>query len=325
MKKDSKPFSLISPATKYFLQASWKMQKNAPWDFLHSCVYARWPYLYISLGSGDYPITKKLRSFLQAWQRLRPSKKAQKKVRPSPTQATGTVADIYHGKAMPLNQARELVMVNEPINLPDLEQVIPYVRARALIQQNPDHILLVKCPCRMAKKDPCLPVDVCMVIGEPFAELVYQHYSTRARWITQEEACNILEREDARGRVHHAFFSEMMLGRFFGICNCCSCCCTAINAHQRGKPMLASSGYIAQVDRANCISCETCQSYCQFGALRLVNGLTRVDKELCMGCGICVSKCEVGAISLCLEPAKGIPLEITDLIKDLDEIHVSQT
>ncbi|MCJ7624976.1 MAG: hypothetical protein MUO76_15855 [Anaerolineaceae bacterium] len=39
--------------------------------------------------------------------------------------------------------------MNEPINLPDLEQVIPYVRVRAIIQQNPDHIIMVKYPCRM--------------------------------------------------------------------------------------------------------------------------------------------------------------------------------
>jgi hypothetical protein len=106
-------------------------------------------------------------------------------------------------------------MVDEPINLPDLEQVIPYVRARAIIQQNPDHILLVKCPCRMSKEDPCLPLEACLVIGEPFASFTLQHYPSRARWITQEEACTILEEEDARGRVHHAFFSEMMLGRLF--------------------------------------------------------------------------------------------------------------
>jgi hypothetical protein len=171
-----KSFSLFSPATKQFVRVAWKSQVNAPWDFLHSYVYARWPYLYISLGSGNHPIIKQLRPLLQAWQRLRPSRKPRNKVRPSSNQATGTVADIYHGKAMPLNQARELVMVNEPVNLPDLEQVIPYVRARAIIQDSPDHILLVKCPCRMAKKDPCLPLDVCMVIGEPFAELVHQHY-----------------------------------------------------------------------------------------------------------------------------------------------------
>jgi Pyruvate/2-oxoacid:ferredoxin oxidoreductase delta subunit len=256
-----------------------------------------------------------LRPLFQIWKRIKPIKKSQKKVRLSPKQATGTIADIYHGKAMPLNQIRELVMINEPINLPDLEQVIPYVRARAIILQNPDHILLVKCPCRISKKDPCLPLDVCMVIGEPFAALVFQHYPSRARWITQEEACRILDREDARGRVHHAFFSEMMLGRFFGICNCCSCCCSAMSAQRRGTPMLASSGYVAQIDKAVCISCNECEGSCQFGALELMNGSMSVDGKLCMGCGVCVNKCAQSAISLRLEPSKGIPLQIHNLIE----------
>jgi NAD-dependent dihydropyrimidine dehydrogenase PreA subunit len=301
-----------------FVREAWKGQKNAPWDFLHSYVYARWPYLYISLGRGDHPITKRLKPILQGWQKLRSNTKPQKIVRPSPDQATGTIADLYHGKALPLNQARELVMVNEPINLPDLEQVIPYVQARAIIQQNPDHILLVKCPCRTAKKDPCLPLDVCMVIGEPFAELVFQHYPKRSRWITQEEACQILQREDSRGRVHHAFFSQMMLGRYFGICNCCSCCCSAISAQRRGTPMLASSGYVAQIDGRFCNECE---GYCQFGALELVNGSKYVNEDLCMGCGVCVSKCPQGAISLCLEPSKGKPLLIHDLMEEVNQYN----
>ena len=316
MKGNSKLFSFISPATRQFVREAWKTQKNAPWDFLHSYVYARWPYLYISLGREDHPITKRLKPILQVWQKLRRNSIPQKMVNPSPDQATGTIADSYHGKALPLNQARELVMVNEPINLPDLEQVIPYVQARAIIQQNPDHILLVKCPCRMAKKDPCRPLDVCMVIGEPFAELVFQHYPTRSRWITQEEACQILEREDARGRVHHAFFSQMMLGRYFGICNCCSCCCSAISAQRRGTPMLACSGYVAQIDGRFCIACNECEGYCQFGALELVNGSKYVNEDLCMGCGVCVSKCPQGAISLRLEPSKGKPLLIHDLMEE---------
>jgi Pyruvate/2-oxoacid:ferredoxin oxidoreductase delta subunit len=315
MKEHSNRFSLISPATEQFVRMAWKTQKNKPWDFLHSYFYARWPYLYISLGRQDYPITKFLKPFFQAWQKLRSNRKPQKLKSPSPNQATGTIADIYHGKALPLIQAQELVMVNEPINLPDLEQVIPYVQARAIIQQNPDHILLVKCPCRMSTKDPCLPLDVCMVIGEPFAELVFQHYPSRARWITQEEACNILAREDARGRVHHAFFSEMMLGRFLCICNCCSCCCSAISSHRRGTPMLASSGYVAQVDEGICSSCNECEEYCQFGALEVINGSKCVDEELCMGCGVCVNKCAQSAISLRLEPSKGIPLQIHNLIE----------
>jgi len=306
--------TMYTEATNNFVTAAWRTQKKAPWDFLHSYLYARWPYHYIAIGRGDHPIAKKLVLALRTWRRLVPNKKSNPSPRPSPTQATGTTADIYHGKVMPLDSAQEMVMVNEPINLPDLEQVIPYVRARAIIQQNPDHILLVKCPCRMAVNDPCLPLDVCMVIGEPFASFTLQHYPSRARWITQEEACGILEREDARGRVHHAFFSEMMLGRFFAICNCCACCCTAMKAQRRGTPMLASSGFIAQIDEGTCNDCEDCGVYCQFGALGLVNGSNMVEEDLCMGCGVCVGKCPEGAISLRLEPEKGKPLEIYDLI-----------
>lgn len=316
-----KPPSVISDATKKFVRAAWKAQQKPPWDFLHSYVYARWPYHYIALGRGDHPVTKMLNPIIDAWQSIVSKSRLRTNPQPSPTTATKTTADIYHGKVMPLQPSQELVSVNEPINLPDLEQVIPYIRARAIVQQNPDHILLVNCPCRTAKADPCLPIDVCLVIGEPFASFTMQHYPSRARWISQEEACSILEAEDVRGRVHHAFFSEMMLGRFFAICNCCACCCTAMNAHQRGTPMLAPSGYLAQIDKGRCISCGDCAAYCQFGAVGLVNGSNMVDEQLCMGCGVCISKCTQDAISLRLEPAKGTPLEIYNLLNEAGKIN----
>ncbi len=313
MNRNDKPFSLISPATKQFLRAAWEAHDHSLWAVLHSYVYARWPYLYIGIGKGDHPIARALAPVVRAWQRLFPRPAALPT--PSPTQATGTVADGYHGKVMPLDQARRLVTVNQPIELPDLEQVIPYVRARALIQHNPDQIIVMMCPCRAAKGHPCQPLDVCLVIGEPFVSFLLEHHPSRARRITQEEADRILETEDARGRVHHAFFNDAMLGRFFGICNCCSCCCAAIQAHRNGTPMLASSGYVAQIDENECLACSTCQAFCQFGALGLVNGSTHVDREACMGCGVCVSKCPQEAITLRREPNKGVPLEIGALME----------
>jgi hypothetical protein len=258
MNEDKKSLSLFSPATRQFVQEAWKVQTKAPWDFIHSYIYARWPYLYIGISGGEHPLTRMFLPILKALRRLFPRDKPDDSPPPSTTQTTGTSADIYHGKVVPLSSAQELVTVNEPINLPDLEQVIPYVRARAIIQQNPDHILLMQCPCRVSKADPCLPLEVCMLIGEPFVEFTHQHYPDRGRRITQDEAFEILAREDARGRIHHAFFSEMMLGRLFAICNCCSCCCVAMKAHRRGTPMLASSGYVAQVDREKGGSCSTC-------------------------------------------------------------------
>ena len=309
----SKFFS--SPATRYFIRTAWDSQVNSPWDFFHSYFYARWPYKYIALSNADHGAVQIIKNIFAVWHKVVPKKNRQKRIKLAPGEATGTMADIYHGKVLPVNNAQQLIMINEPVNLPDLEQVIPYQRARALILKNPDHILQVKCPCRMAKMTPCEPIDVCLVVGEPFTSMIHQHYPSRSKWISAQAACRILAEEDARGRVHHAFFSELMLGRFFAICNCCSCCCTAIQAHQRGTPLLAPSGYLARVDQGECTACFACEQYCQFGALSRETGATFIDQDLCMGCGLCISKCPLNAISLHLEPAKGVPFEICELIE----------
>ena len=80
--------------------------------------------------------------------------------------------------------------------------------------------------------------------------------------------------------------------------------------------MLASSGYLAQIEEDECNTCETCVHYCQFEALRLVNWSLCVDEESCMGCGVCVSKCPLEAITLRREPSKGVPLEINALLEN---------
>jgi ferredoxin len=316
MNSCSKSNSWISPATRSFVRQAWKSQAHAPWDFLHSFFYARWPYTYIALANADHGLIQQVKKLLKLLGDLVPRIKSTSSKKPFPGEATGTIADIYHGKVLPIESAQNIIMINQPVNLPDLEQVIPFERARALILENPDHVLQVKCPCRVAKKSPCEPLEVCLVVGEPFTSLIHQNYPSRSRWITAQEACNILAEEDDRGRVHHAFFSEMMLGRFFAICNCCSCCCTAMQAHQRGTPMLAPSGYLAQVNELQCSACFECEPYCHFGALQQAGSSISIDPDLCMGCGVCLSKCPMGAISLRLEPAKGVPLEIFDLIED---------
>ncbi|HEX7535344.1 MAG TPA: 4Fe-4S binding protein, partial [Syntrophales bacterium] len=154
----------------------------------------------------------------------------------------------------------------------------------------------------------------CLVVGEPFASFIVEHHPLRSRWITPEEGIDILRAEHERGHVHHAFFKDAMLNRFYAICNCCSCCCGAIQAHENGTPMIASSGYVCRVDADLCLGCEICVGSCQFGALSLVNGVAAVDVDKCMGCSVCTSKCPEGALTLIREPAKGEPLEIHKLI-----------
>ena len=304
-------------STRRFYQEANEMEKFSGFDRIHGYLYIAFPYLYIGIGTGNHWLAKLLIPVMNAWRKLFPRNRDTRAH--SLTVRSGTIADTYHGKALPLAAAKTLVQVKEDISIKDLEQVIPYVDARALILKHPDHIAVLDCPCRSVKENPCLPLDVCLIVGEPFASFVREHHPEKSRWITAEEAVTILEEEDQRGHVHHAFFKDAMLGRFYAICNCCSCCCGAMRAQRNDVPMLASSGFLATVDMAVCEGCGTCVDYCQFGALSLAEGTSHVDEGQCMGCGVCVSKCEHAALSLRLAPEKGIPFELDALMRSAVE------
>ena len=301
----------IKPSTQALIAEAHQTPGYSFFDFLHGYIYGRWPYLYIGIGTGEHPLAKWLAPAFGWINKLITKKK------PGESQQAGIgFADTYHGKAVPLETASRLVSIDEEIRIPDLEQVIPYKRARSIIMHNPDHIVVLDCPCRSARENPCLPLDVCLIIGEPFASFVHEHHPGRSRRITQEEAVAILQAEDERGHVHHAFFKDAMLDRFYAICNCCDCCCGAMHAHRNGTPMLASSGYVSHVDTDLCMGCGDCTPYCQFHALEVVDDVNHVDYDSCMGCGVCTSKCEHGALSLVRDDMKGVPLEVCSLMKE---------
>jgi Pyruvate/2-oxoacid:ferredoxin oxidoreductase delta subunit len=78
--------------------------------------------------------------------------------------------------------------------------------------------------------------------------------------------------------------------------------------------MLASSGYVSRVNEDLCIGCSDCGPFCQFDALEVVDGVNTVSYEKCMGCGVCISKCDQEALTLVLDEAKGVPLEVCSLM-----------
>jgi ferredoxin len=111
-------------------------------------------------------------------------------------------------------------------------------------------------------------------------------------------------------------YKDAMLGRFYAICNCCSCCCGAMEAQRNGTMMLASSGYVAVVDEDLCAGCGTCADVCQFAAISVDDGFAAIDAAACMGCGVCVAHRPQEAISLLRDATKGEPLEIQKLIAE---------
>ncbi len=311
-----KPFKIIQPGTQKFIQEARKTPGYKLFDFIHGYIYARWPYFYIGVGTGTHPLSKKIAPIADIILHFFTGKKTTSK--DSAKNLGWTIAQTYHGKVMPLESARQLIQVKENIRLDNLEKIIPYPRARDLILQNPDHVVALECPCRAGRENPCLPLDVCLIVGEPFTSFVMGHHPKRARWISQSEAVSILEQEHARGHVHHAFFKDAMLLRYFAICNCCPCCCGAMQAFQNGVPMLASSGYIAHVDTEDCLACAECESACPFEAIK-VEEYSEINTQRCMGCGVCVSRCPQNAIILQRDPSKGEPLAIIELLNQVSQ------
>ncbi len=303
-----------SGTRKFFREAN-KLNQMSRIQKLHGYIYARWIYFYIAVGTGRHKLCKIVRPFgvlLNALSKKpRTSEAVSDKIR---------FVDTYHGKVITTESARKLVTVNKKISLENLEQIIPYKRARDIVLLNPEKIVALECPCRATRENPCLPLDVCLIVGEPFASFILQHHPKKTRQITSEEAEKILEDEHKRGHVHHAFFKDVMLDRFYAICNCCKCCCGAMQIHQSGKPMLCSSGYIAVVNDDTCIGCGLCSKACQFDAIsRLEYKKITIDSTKCMGCGACLARCKLNALQLVRDPQKPEPLEIHKLMQQAAE------
>ena len=228
----------------------------------------------------------------------------------SPKTVTDYIAHTYHGKVVRLEEAHKLVSAHGEIEARNLEKVIPYRHARDLILKSPEHILAYECSCRALRKNPCQPTDVCLIVGEPFVGSLSLLQPHRSRRISQEEAIAIIKAEDERGHIHTAWFKDVLLDRFYVICNCCKCCCTQMRAFKEyGIPMLVPSGYVSQVSE-ECTGCGVCVELCPFGAISMDGDRAEVTYERCFGCGLCQSHCPAAAITLKRDPKKGEPLDI---------------
>ena len=274
----------ILPSTRAAIgQARTSGTPKAILKAIHGYVYARWPYQYIKFCINTL-LPHMSTGFKRWW------------------------ADHYHGKVLPTELACEIVRLDHDIKRTDLDQIIPYSTARDIVLASSPGVTLLECPCRHARENPCHPTDVCMIVGG--GDFVLEHHPGRSRRVTQQEALDLLRAEHERGHVHTAYFKDACDDRFYAICNCCSCCCGGLEAMvEHGVPMVASSGYVAQVDESVCIGCGDCEAACPFRAIS-VNGKSTVHWEKCMGCGVCVGRCEMDAVVLVLDERKGVPLDV---------------
>lgn len=225
------------------------------------------------------------------------------------------LSDRYHGKVLTHDHVNAVITLNRRIPLRDLEQIIPYPLARSLVLDGPPDVAVYECGCRHARAKPCQPTQVCMVVGQPGVDFILEHNPQSSRRLTQGEALELLRAEHERGHLHSAWFKDALQNRFYAICNCCKCCCGGIEAMVKHQiPMMAASGYVAQVDQSLCNLCAACVEVCPFGALTANASCLERNWDLCMGCGVCVDQCPPGALSLARDEQKGIPLDVRQLV-----------
>ena len=223
--------------------------------------------------------------------------------------AASVDTNSYHAKVVRLEEAEQIFELKEDLNLGELPKTImPYEIAREAVIKNPDRIAIIDCVCRTLRGDKgCQPRDVCIVIGEPWVSWIMarsQDYDGRGNYlnaheVTQEEALKVLRECHERGNVHAVFFKDVAAGRIYSICNCCPCCCVALQSQNYiGAPMMEGSGYKARIDTDKCIGCGMCAKKCNFMAIEIKDGKAVVDDDKCMGCEGCLQFCKKDAITL---------------------------
>ena len=97
---------LIKQSTRDFYRVGKETDDYSLFDFLHGYLYARWPYLYIGVATGEHRLTQVLKPiFLFLSNILTPSDK-------NYTSDNGDAyADSYHGKVVPVHEAQNLVSI----------------------------------------------------------------------------------------------------------------------------------------------------------------------------------------------------------------------
>ena len=169
------------------------------------------------------------------------------------------------------------------------------------IIENQKKIAVAPCVCRTTKKlagDECdKAVENCFSFG---SHAEYYVENGMGRYITVDEARQIVKKNEEEGLVMQPFNSQ----KIGGMCSCCGDCCGVLRSlkmHPSPAEMVQSN-YFARVDEEECTGCETCLERCQIDAIEVEDGIAEIILNRCIGCGLCVTTCPVDAIELTKKP-----------------------
>lgn len=199
----------------------------------------------------------------------------------------------------------EIMMVNPSVHrvipvektIPVNIDVMPYEKASTYLNEAKSWGVL-NCICRVQKKligQGCdHPVENCLA----FSSKVNAFDKTDTiKELDKVQAFKILEEANKAGLVHTTNNAQHDVTY---ICNCCTCSCGVLRgiSEHGSLSAVASSDFYTKVHEDLCNGCEVCVDRCQFGAIKMEDGLSVIDVNFCFGCGLCVTNCTSNALSL---------------------------
>ena len=168
------------------------------------------------------------------------------------------VKDLFFATETRLGRVyvQESVLTNDKMN-----HILDYERATHIVDEA-KYIGLGTCYCRHKMYHaghPCeinAPWDVCLTFDNVARSLAEN--GDYARLISKEEAREVLERSYESNLVQ---IGENVREHPAFICNCCGCCCEALQAARKFSPMqpVATTNYIPKISLEKCIACGKCE------------------------------------------------------------------
>ncbi len=178
--------------------------------------------------------------------------------------------------------------------------MLDYERAKKVIE-TADCITLGRCFCRHKKehegKKCKFPQNTCMSFNLAAKSLVKQKI---AKKISKKKALETLDRCVKLGLIQ---LGDNVQNNVNWMCNCCGCCCEAIDFYKRFKEgMNLTSNFISSKNKNKCINCKICVEKCPVKAIKITKrkGVysPKIDKNICIGCGVCASNCPQKVFSM---------------------------